>query len=416
MYEGFRQRVQAIQQKLPPDRRGMFQQCYLYTLDHAITSDEDSTFVITGDIPAMWLRDSAAQVRPYVPFARDDAELAAMLRGVLQQQADCILLDPYANAFTRSPDDRPFESTDQPPVKPGVWERKYEVDSLCYPLQLCQDYYLATGDETIFDARWRNVIEAILTVWETEQRHDSASTYTFRRPLAPATDTLRHTPTGYTGMTWSGFRPSDDGCEYGYLIPSNMFAVVVLGHVLAWGEQFYEDAPLVQRAAKLRDEIENGIQTFSIFEHPEYGSIYAYEVDGLGNALLMDDANIPSLLSIPYLGYRSANDAIVQNTRRFVLSKDNPYYFGGTQAQGIGSPHTPPQHVWPLALIMQALTCTDDSERESLLRLIVSTTAGTNYMHESFHVDHPATYTRAAFGWANSLFAELLLRHHDLLP
>ncbi|HWE63196.1 MAG TPA: glycoside hydrolase family 125 protein, partial [Chloroflexota bacterium] len=231
-------------------------------------------------------------------------------------------------------------------------------------------------------------------------------------PVLP-TDNLqrdgRGTPTAYTGMVWSGFRPSDDACTYGYLIPANMFAVIALGYLAEIARTVYADPDMAARAEQLRAQIDRGIQAHGIVEHPRYGPIYAYEVDGYGNYSLMDDANVPSLLSIPYLGYRPATDEVYLNTRRFVLSRDNPYYFEGRYARGIGSPHTPPGYIWPIALAMQGLTAVDRAEQDELVRMLVETTAGTNYMHESFDPDDPAQFTRPWFAWANSLFGEFIV-------
>lgn len=408
--------VQSIEQALDvvPSVAVLFRHCYLNTLDMTVERlPDESTFVITGDIPAMWLRDSAAQVRPYVRFAAADPEIAAMLRGVIRRHAQYLQIDPYANAFNRSPDGSGHQ-TDETAQNPWLWERKYELDSLCYPVQLVHDYWSVTRDIQVFTDELRRAFIRILDVIECEQRHDELSTYAFQRLEGPPSDTLpfegRGTPTRFTGMSWSGFRPSDDACKFGYLIPANMFAVVILGHIAQFAREQYSDPAVAERAERLRAAVEAGIQTYGIVQHPEFGAIYAYEVDGFGGFNLMDDANVPSLLSIPYLGYRPASDPIYQNTRRFILSDANPYYYRGRLARGVGSPHTPPGYIWHIGLIMQALTTTEDSERDALIDMIVNTTGGTHFMHESFDPDDPAQYTRAWFAWANSLFGELLVR------
>ena len=215
-------------------------------------------------------------------------------------------------------------------------------------------------------------------------------------------------------MTWSGFRPSDDPCQYGYLIPSNMFAVVVLRYAAEIAETVLQDPSLAEEAKRLGDEIERGIRKYGIVEHPKYGPVFAYETDGLGNYSLMDDANVPSLLSIPYLGYVSADDPLYQNTRRFVLSEDNPYFFKGKAAQGIGSPHTPHRYIWHIALAMEGLTADRPEEKWRLIDLMVRTDAGTGMMHESFDADDPTQFTRKWFSWANMMFCELLLDLCDI--
>ena len=292
-----------------------------------------------------------------------------------------------------------------------VWERKFELDSLCYPVRLWYRYWQATGDITIFTDVVQHALHTILDVMRVEQNHDQSSTYSFIR-ADDANDTLprdgRGAPTRYTGMVWSGFRPSDDACQFGYLIPANMFATVILAYICEIARQVYRDEAMAVQALQLRDEIEAGINRYGIIEHSHYGRIYAYEVDGAGNVNLMDDANVPSLLALPYLGYRASDDALYQQTRRFLLSQENAYYFQGKYACGIGSPHTPARYIWPIALAMQGLTSTDQRERDELLQTLLRTTADTGYMHESFHPDDPAQFTRAWFAWANSLCAEFI--------
>ena len=262
----------------------------------------------------------------------------------------------------------------------------------------------------MFDDSFREAVYTIIALWRTEQRHAEQSPYRFARTDCPPSDTLRNNrmgmPVNYTGMTWSGFRPSDDACTFGYLIPSNMFAVVALRYIEEIAREIWDDSECAKLAAELREEIDFGIQTYGTFVHPKYGRIYAYETDGFGNHNLMDDANVPSLLSIPYLGYTTSDDPIYQNTRRFVLSVDNPYYYEGKYAQGIGSPHTPKGYIWPISLAMQALTSNDKAEVQEILTTLMQTDANTGYMHEGFDKDCPENFTRSWFAWANSLFGE----------
>jgi meiotically up-regulated gene 157 (Mug157) protein len=374
--------------------------------------EDGTTFVITGDIPAMWLRDSAAQVRPFLVLAAEDREVGDLIEGLVVRQLKSILLDPYANAFNESPNGHGHQG-DETEMSPWIWERKYEIDSLCYPLQLSYLLWKNTGRISQFGDLFKEAASVIMDLWTTEQRHETDSKYRFQRRDCVPTDTLirggKGAETGYTGMTWSGFRPSDDACDYGYLIPSNMFAVVVLGYLQEIAKEVLRDEELSSRAYHLAAEIDNGIQQYGIVEHPEFGKMYAYETDGLGNHNLMDDANVPSLLSIPYLGYRGTNDAVYQNTRRFILSRNNPFYYAGSAAEGIGSPHTPKGYVWHIALAMQGLTDDRVEEKERLLKVMSETDAGTGLMHESFNADHPEDYTRPWFSWANMMFCELLM-------
>ncbi|GGJ43289.1 glycoside hydrolase family 125 protein [Deinococcus roseus] len=396
-----------------------FQNCYPNTFDTTIQSCADgSTFVITGDIPAMWLRDSAAQVSPYLPLVQDHPQIREIIRGLIVRQAQCLLLDPYANAFNQNPSG-PGHKQDRPEPSPWVWERKFELDSLCYPIRLAHQYWTLTGDRSVLLGDFRQMLDVVLHTMRTEQHHEEESPYRFERPdpLLPS-DTLEReglgSPTAYTGMVWSGFRPSDDACTHHYLIPANMFAWVSLGQVVQWAEEVYQDENLAFEARSLMHDIQQGIREYGTFQHPEFGKIYAYEADGLGNQLFMDDANVPSLLSLPYLGYCPADDPIYLNTRRFILSKHNPFYFQGRFLQGIGSPHTPGGLVWPIALSMQGLTSLDRQERLALIRQLVSTTAGTGFMHEGVHPEDPHHFTRPWFAWANSLFADFVLKSLQL--
>lgn len=390
----------------------LFRNCFNNTIETTTEFlDDGTTFVFTGDIPAMWLRDSSAQVRHYIPFAASDTRVQNLIEGLIKRQLMYIRMDPYANAFNKEPNNAGHKS-DITQQNPWVWERKYEIDSLCYPIQLAYLYWKNTNRTVMFDDGFKSIVKIIVNLWRLEQRHFENSSYSFRRLNAPESDTLKNDgkgmPVNYTGMTWSGFRPSDDACTFNYLIPANMFAVVVLGYIEEIARTIYEDEELEQSAKKLRAEIDHGIKTYGIYRHPKYGEIYAYETDGFGNYNLMDDANVPSLLSIPYLGYAPKNDPIYKNTRRFILSKDNPYFYEGKIAKGIGSPHTPEGYIWHISLIIQALTAEDDREIKELLMLLLITDADTGFMHEGFSADNPKMYTREWFAWANSLFGELI--------
>jgi meiotically up-regulated gene 157 (Mug157) protein len=388
----------------------LIKQCFLNTIETTVKQLEDeSYFVITGDIPAMWLRDSAAQVRPYVKYSKDDEYLGHIMEGIIAKQVELVLIDPYANAFNSSPNGKGHQDDTQ--LNDSVWERKYEIDSLCAPIYLIYTYWKETAKETLFTSQLKEMIQTIIKIFRIEQNHD-ASDYSFQRKHCVESDTLSNdgkgAPINRTGMTWSGFRPSDDRCIYGYLIPSNMMAVRALAYAEEMCKKEYKDANLAKECSELAREIEEGIKNFGVIEHPDYGKIYSYETDGKQNYVLMDDANSPSLLSMPYIEYCDKTDELYQNTRKFILSKDNPYYVEGTYAKGVGSPHTPEGYVWHIGIIMQALTSQDREEVLECLDIISKTHAGTNYMHESFDPDNPDKYTRTWFAWANTLFAELL--------
>ncbi|MBD8498151.1 glycoside hydrolase family 125 protein [Paenibacillus arenosi] len=394
----------------------LFLNCFPNTLKTTTKLHEDGTsYVFTGDIPAMWLRDSSAQVRQYLPLAAEDADVRRIIAGLVRKQLKYIQIDPYANAFNETP--VPLEEIhhrDITELNGWVWERKYEIDSLCYPIQLGYLYWKTTGDASLFDSEFRHVAHIIMNLWTTEQRHFEQSSYRFQRQDCRPTDTLKNNgmgmPVNYTGMTWSAFRPSDDACTFGYLIPSNMFAVVVLRYLEEIARDVYQDELFAEKARRLGTEIDEGIQAYGIFHHPKYGKVYAYETDGYGNHNLMDDANVPSLLAIPYLGYTTADDPIYQNTRKLILSEDNPYYYAGKQARGIGSPHTPKDYIWHIALSMQGLTAATDEEIQEVIAMLVDTDAELGYMHEGFHKDDAKHFTREWFAWSNSLFSELIYR------
>ena len=405
-------RVSEYSEKLKeyPKLQKMYRNCYLHTISTAIEKCDDGTyFVLTGDIPAMWLRDSVAQITHYIPLA-NDKEVDEIIEGVIKRLFMYIQLDPYANAFNKEPNGH-GHVTDLPKPSEWVWERKYEIDSLCYPIRLLYMYYKQTGKTEIIKKQLENVVKTILGVWKTEQYHAEKSSYYHIREKAPheaLTNGGYGNPVSYTGMVWSGFRPSDDSCEYGYLTASEMFAVVVLGNMAEMLEKICGNTSLAEECIKLRTEIDEGIKKYCITEHPIYGEIYACETDGLGNYSIIDDANIPSLLSIPYIGYADKNDELYLNTRRFLLSKDNPYYFEGKYAKGIGSRHTPNGYIWHMALVMQGLTSESAEEKKELLDMIINTDADTLYLHEGFNADNPYEYTREWFTWPNSLFAEFI--------
>lgn len=396
-----------------PEIYEIFKNCYTNTLDTTVKEMEDgSTYVITGDIPAMWLRDSVAQLRPYLIPAKEDERIADLLVGLVRRQFKYICIDPYANAFNEEANGNCWEK-DETEMNDWLWERKYEVDSLCYPIQLSYLIWKNIGRTDQFDEVFAQGAKKILEVFTTEQNHGT-SPYHFVRRNTYFTDTLSRDGLGSLvkdgiGMTWSGFRPSDDACTYGYLVPSNMFAVVVLGYLCEIGTEILKDEEMAKRAAALKEEIYEGIETYAITKKEGYGDVYAYETDGFGQYNLMDDANVPSLLSMEYLGYKGRSAEVAENTKKLILSEANPFYFKGTKAEGIGSPHTPVNYIWHISLCMQGLTSKTKEEKKDFINLLASTDGGKKLMHEGFHVDDDCLYTREWFSWANAMFAELVM-------
>lgn len=391
----------------------MYRKCFASTWETTLVRSDDSVFLVTGDIPAMWLRDSSAQVYHYLPHATEYPEVFDTIRLLIKRQFQLIALDPRANAFNREPKDQ-HHVTDRSDMteaqRPWIWERKYEVDSLCYPIRLSYAFWKKTGSTACFeDEAFSRAITNILDVWETEQHHET-SPYFFERERCPASDTLpnagRGTPVGYTGMTWSGFRPSDDACQMGYLIPANFFAAKSLEQLEEIVKAVMPDEALETRIRALHAAISDGLRKYAVVSTERFGDVYAYETDGLGGYVFMDDANVPSLLSLPYLGCVPADDPVYKNTRRMILSDANPYYYEGAAVRGIGSPHTPEHYVWPISLCIQGLTSDDPDEIRFLIDRLSAIDAGTGLMHEGVHADDPNRFTREWFAWANSIFSE----------
>lgn len=416
--ESLKKFIQEVKEKLGNHREIaiLFDNCYRNTLQKTVERLEDgTTYVITGDIPAMWLRDSTAQMRPYLFLAADNEDIADILEGLIKRQIAYIHIDPYANAFNREANGACWE-LDETLRNDWVWERKYEIDSLCYPVQLMYLFWKVTKRTELFDNFLKSALEKIIQVFRIEQNHEEKSEYSFVRNNTFFTDTLSRGGKGALvkpdiGLTWSGFRPSDDACTYGYLIPSNMFAAVILGYIEEIATVVYKDTVLMKAAQELKTEISIGIEKFGITTKEGYGDVYAYEVDGYGQYNLMDDANVPSLLSMEYLGYKPIRKEVAENTRKLILSEANPYYYVGSKATGIGSSHTPVRYIWHISLAMQGLTTKDNHEKINILKKLVETDADSGLMHESFHVDNPNKYTRDWFSWANALFCELVLEY-----
>ena len=404
----------------------IFENCFPNTLDTTVTPDRfeghPDTFVLTGDIEAMWLRDSSAQVWPYLPFCKDDPRLSDLIEGVIRRQARCILLDPYANAFLRSPSDTPlsWSTHDDTGMKPGVGERKWEIDSLCYPIRLAHGYWQATGSTQPFDAQWKQAAWAIVKTLREQQRKNGPGQYHFQREAKTPTETLAlggyGNPARPVGLIYSMFRPSDDACIYPLFVPANLFCVTSLRQLATMADKILHDASLARECENLAAEVSAALNQYGKIRHEKYGQIWAYEVDGYGNTLSMDDANAPGLLSMAYLGCVDVHDPLYQRTRSFAWSKDNPYFFAGKAAEGIGGPHQGLDYIWPMAIMFRAFSATNDAEILQCLKWLRDTTAGTNFMHESFHKDDPTKYTRPWFAWANTLFGELILKLANTSP
>ncbi|MBO9150855.1 glycoside hydrolase family 125 protein [Chitinophaga sp. GCM10012297] len=402
----------------------LFENCFPNTLDTTVeytqADGRPDTYVITGDIDAMWLRDSTAQVSPYLPLVKEDKELQHLIAGVINHQVKCILKDPYANAFYKDPNKQGEWKTDLTDMKPGIHERKWEIDSLCYPIRLGYMYWKNTGDTSPFNDAWKSSIALTVKTFKEQQRKDGPGPYHFQRNTAWATDGVPLAGYGYpvkpVGLICSIFRPSDDATIFPFLIPSNFFAVVSLRQAAEMVQAFHKDAALAAECRALAAEVEKAIQQYAIVTHPKFGKVYAFEVNGFGSFNLMDDANVPSLLALPYLGAVKPNDPVYANTRKLILSSENPFFFEGKAGKGIGSPHTGMQRIWPISVVMQALTSHNETEIKQCLAILQKCHAGKGFMHESFQKDDPAQFTRSWFAWANTIFGELIWKIYRERP
>jgi len=402
----------------------LFENCFPNTLDTTVTyslkNGKPDTYVITGDIDAMWMRDSSAQVWPYLQFANQEKKIKDLIAGVINRQTTYILKDPYANAFYNDEQKVGEWKNDKTDMKPGVHERKWEIDSLCYPIRLAYNYWKKTGDKTPFDANWKKAIEAILKTFIEQQRKDNKGPYHFQRESLYPHDTLSMNGYGHpvkpVGLICSSFRPSDDATTFAFLIPSNFFAVSSLKQAAEMVKALQNDGELSSRLTALANEVETALKKYAVKDHPEFGKMFAFEVDGFGSAYMMDDSNVPSLLSMPYLGAIDVNDQLYKNTRKFILSLDNPYFFKGKFAEGVGGPHIGPDMIWPMAITMQGMTSLNDDEIKKCIKMLKTTHGDKGFMHESFHKDDPTKFTRSWFAWANTLFGEFLWKVYNEKP
>ena len=403
-----------------PKLAWMFENCFPNTLDTTVHFRTDSlsnpdTYIYTGDIPAMWLRDSGAQVWPYVTLANKDENLKKMIEGVIRRQFKLINIDPYANAFNDGPtgvgEDVNYPGNNQ---DPWVFERKWEIDSQCYPIRLAYEYWKTTGDDSIFDQEWITAITNILKTFKEQQRKNGHGDYIFLRVTDRQLDTKAHVgrgnPVKPVGLIASAFRPSDDATTFEFLVPANFMAVSSLKKAAEILQEVNNEKDLAEDCLQLADEVSDALKKYAVVNHPDYGEIYAYEVDGFGSVFLMDDANVPSLLGMSYLGDVEADDPIYLNTRKFVWSDSNPYFWKGTAGEGIGGPHIGVENIWPMSIMMKAFTAQNDEEIKECIIQLLETDANTGFIHESFNRNDANNYTRDWFAWQNTLFGELILK------
>lgn len=433
-----------------PDLYRLFQNAYPNTLDTAIrwkgvaadNAEEELTFIITGDINAMWLRDSSNQMQSYLPLlnaSSDPNSIASLYRGVINLQARYLLTSPYCNSFQPpvesgieiAENDAASEDTVFPTYSnQSVFECKYELDSLGAFLQISTDYYKATGDYEFFGKfQWIQAVEAVLKVAYDmmlptygSEGEVLESPYTFTRLTTRATETFANDGIGNpvangTGLIRSGFRPSDDATIFQLFIPANMMfsSYLATASEIMGKLNVANSASLAQQMSGLSTSLRNAIETYGTVNHPTFGKVYAFEVDGFGSTAIMDDANIPSLLSAPFIGYEVDEQTYI-NTRNLILSSTNPYYMRGPVINAIGGPHQGPGMAWPMASIVRILTTNNDEEITNELRQIVSSTDRLGLIHESINTFNQSDWTRQWFSWANGLFGQMILDLEDRKP
>jgi len=417
--------IETIRARIGNQELGwMFENCFPNALDTTVDfdpkGDRPDTFVVTGDADAMSLRDSATQVWSYLPFMRNDSSLKQLIAGVINRQTRCILKDPYANAFCKNDSEASPWKDDLTAMSPGVYERKWALDSLCHPIRLAFHYWKATKDRAPFDEAWRSAMLRIVRTFREQQRKDSPGPYRFQRRTTIQGDTLAGDGVGHRakapGLIYSMFRPSDDATLFPLLVPSNFLAVGSLRQGAELLSQIHGDSESAAQCQALAEEIERALRDHAVVIHRKYSRILPYEMDGYGNYYCMDESAVPSLLSLPYFDVISPGSPLYLNTRRFILSESNPYYCVGKAASGPGGPRVGRDMIWPLALLAQGLTSNDDQEVRRCLLALQKTHAGTGFMHQAFHKDDPRKFIRPWFPAANTLFGELILKSYRERP
>jgi len=402
----------------------MFENCFPNaldtTVDFRVTDGRPDTFVRAGETDGMWLRDSAAQMWPYLPLMKNDFDLQKLIAGVINRQTRCILKDPYANAFLRDENQVSQWKDDLTQMKPGVYERKWAVDSLCYPIRLAYQYWKASNSPTPFGAEWREAILLTVKTFREQQRKTSSGPYAFQRRTKSQADTLAGggygRPIKPVGLICSMFRPSDDATVLAFLVPSNFFAVASLRQAAEMLESIHSDNDTANQCRALADEVERALRDYAVVINHQFGRILPYEIDGYGNSYCIEESTVPSLLSLPYLEVFGFGDPLYRNTRRFLLSDANPYYYRGKAVSGPGGPHWGGDMISPVALIVQGLTSTDDQEVRRCLRTLQKTHGGTGFMHQAFNKDDADKFIGPWYPAANSLFGELILKSYKERP
>ena len=365
----------------------------------------------SGDISDMWIRDSSVQIGIYLPKIKKHPILRLMIEGVLRTQAFYILEDPYANAYSKAW--RPTQKLNkfERLLGRGGWvgTRNFELDSGAYFIHFLWNYYQSSDvhgpDKLVDEGIIFDAVSFMIDTWITEQHHEEKSPYRYSELEREG----KGAPSGYTGMVWSGFRPSDDPNKYGYSIPSNVYTASCLERVIRMNDEVWHNQELGDKASKLLHDIEDGITKYGIVEVEPGVKVFAYEVDGLGKSLSdFDDANLPSLMSLPLLGWSKLDMNVYQATRaRLTDPGKNKYYYSKNGFKGTGSPHTHPGWIWPLGIITEALTTDSAKAHVDAFRMLLKMQCGNGLMHESVDPGSPNRCTRPEFEWANAMFVVL---------
>jgi hypothetical protein len=403
-----------------PELAWLFENCFPNTLDTTVFYKEVNgkpyTHIITGDINAMWLRDSTCQVWPYIRYANKDKKLKKMIEGLINWQVECVLVDPYANAFKKDVSEHSIWADDFTEMKDELHERKWEINSLLFVIRLCYQYFKVTKDSSAFDAAWEKAMLLIVSTLKEQQRFENPGPYTFRRisikynSYEPIPNNGYGRPTRKNGMIHATHR-QDDPCVFPLYVPDNLMAIVELKHLAEMFRVISENEKAARSCEIMAKQIDKGVKEDAIIEHKVFGKMYAFEVDGYGSRILEEESTVPNLMCLPYIGACDVNDPVYQNTRRWLLSDWNPQFVKGKKDEGMGSTHypRPPQLIWPLSTISRALTTNDDKEIRLCVEQLKRSNAGTGFIHETYVPDKPSEFTRAWFSWVNTYFAEMIL-------
>ncbi|KAF5321078.1 hypothetical protein D9619_000858 [Psilocybe cf. subviscida] len=416
-----------------PDLARLFENTFPNTLDTTVkyfNKDQNLAFIITGDITAQWLRDTANQFAHYHSLLSVDPALATLVKAVINNEARYVAEYPYCGSFQPPPESGLAPShndwadgvTVNPPVNnQTVFECKYEIDSLCGFLKLSRSYYQATKDSSFMNANWRAAVDQIFRVINEQSQPTFDENFNFisfynwtggNHALSPAVDNGGNgEPKAYTGLVGTHHRPSDDLSVFAFLTPANAMLSVELTNLADILDATGQLRNVSQQAKTWSSRIHDAILKTTIVDN-----IYAYETNGFGGRYVMDDANVPSLLSLPYLGFLDKNDAAYVATRKLLLSNRNPYYAAGKKFNGIGGPHVDAWHPWPMSHISAIFGTDNDQEILTHLYTIANNTNGLGLIHESQSIFDSTSYTRSWFAWANSYFAEMILDLADRKP